>query len=256
MFDGVESFCLFVGYPRSGHSLVGSVLDASPETAIAHEADVLRLFSEFRLSRARIFKELFDNARRQAHQESGRTQSGYLYEVPGQWQGRVSRLKVIGDKSGGESVRRLAADPSELRKFAEFLGIPVRLIHIVRNPFDTVARLSLVTKHHVPKRTLSEALTLYEVYAVVNAALVGAGEFEILTLRHEEFVSDPRRHIRRVCDFVEVESSDDYVEAAAGIIWDAPQQTRDKIEWTEGQVERVKRLIDRYDFYHGYSFAN
>jgi hypothetical protein len=39
----VRSFCLFIGYPRSGHSLVGSLLDAHPDIAIAHEVNVLGL---------------------------------------------------------------------------------------------------------------------------------------------------------------------------------------------------------------------
>jgi len=30
-FDAVRTFCLFIGYPRSGHSLVGSLLDAHPD---------------------------------------------------------------------------------------------------------------------------------------------------------------------------------------------------------------------------------
>jgi hypothetical protein len=29
-FAHVESFCMFIGYPRSGHTLIGSILDAHP----------------------------------------------------------------------------------------------------------------------------------------------------------------------------------------------------------------------------------
>ena len=36
LFDDVERVCLFIGYQRSSHSLVGSILDAHPEAAIAH----------------------------------------------------------------------------------------------------------------------------------------------------------------------------------------------------------------------------
>ena len=34
---GVEKFVLFVGYARSGHSIIGSFLDAHPSIVIAHE---------------------------------------------------------------------------------------------------------------------------------------------------------------------------------------------------------------------------
>ena len=39
----LRSFCLFIGYPRSGHSLLGSLLDAHPDIAIAHEVNALGL---------------------------------------------------------------------------------------------------------------------------------------------------------------------------------------------------------------------
>jgi hypothetical protein len=34
-FADVHAFCLFVGYSRSGHSLVGALLDAHPGITIA-----------------------------------------------------------------------------------------------------------------------------------------------------------------------------------------------------------------------------
>ena len=40
MYDELRAFCLFMGYTRSGHSLVGACLDAHPEAAIAHEAKI------------------------------------------------------------------------------------------------------------------------------------------------------------------------------------------------------------------------
>src|SRR5690349_21009491 len=39
LYGDVERFCLFVGYPRSGHSLIGSLLNAHHEVVIAHEMD-------------------------------------------------------------------------------------------------------------------------------------------------------------------------------------------------------------------------
>jgi hypothetical protein len=36
----VERFALFIGYPRSGHSLIGSMLNAHPDMVIAHELGV------------------------------------------------------------------------------------------------------------------------------------------------------------------------------------------------------------------------
>lgn len=255
-FGELDAFCLFVGYPRSGHSLVGSILDAHPEVVIAHEADALKLVAQRGRTREEVFEALFVNARLQAERESGRTQSGYLYEVPGQWQGRVTRLRVLGDKGGGGSSRRLAADPSELRRFAEVVGLPLRLLHVTRNPFDVVARISRVTRRGVPKQTLDEALTRFEVLAVANAALIDGGAFDVLTIRHESFVDDPRAGIREACRYLGVDATDDYVEASAGIVWSQPHRTRELVEWSDRQVDRLERIIERHDFLRGYAFVD
>ena len=41
-FDDVRGFVIFVGQPRTGHSLVGALLDAHPNALIAHELDALK----------------------------------------------------------------------------------------------------------------------------------------------------------------------------------------------------------------------
>ena len=33
---------MFIGYPRSGHSLIGSLLDVHPNAIVAHELDALK----------------------------------------------------------------------------------------------------------------------------------------------------------------------------------------------------------------------
>ena len=40
MWESVQSFCLFACYSRSGHSLVGTILDAHPNAAVAHEGKI------------------------------------------------------------------------------------------------------------------------------------------------------------------------------------------------------------------------
>lgn len=42
LFGDLETYCMFIGYPRSGHSLIGFLLDAHPSMIIAHELHVLK----------------------------------------------------------------------------------------------------------------------------------------------------------------------------------------------------------------------
>jgi hypothetical protein len=43
MFRDITAYVTSVGYPRSGHSLVGSLINAHPEALIAHELDAIAL---------------------------------------------------------------------------------------------------------------------------------------------------------------------------------------------------------------------
>src|ERR1051325_6131344 len=119
-FAAVETYCMFLGYPRSGHSLVGSLLDAHPEVIIAHELDVLKYVAAG-FNRDQIFYLLLENSRRRA--EGGREYSGYSYEVAGQWQGRYHKLRVIGDKKGGRSSTRLTKKPELLEAMRKTIGV-------------------------------------------------------------------------------------------------------------------------------------
>ena len=95
---------MFVGYPRSGHSLIGAILDAHPNIVLAHELDVLKYIYKTK-SEASIFSKII--ARSEWFVKNGCIQEGYTYKIPNQWQGKYDELKVIGDKKGGATTRRL-----------------------------------------------------------------------------------------------------------------------------------------------------
>ena len=111
--EGIERYCMFIGYPRSGHSLVGSLLDAHPDIIIAHELDALR-YVELGLTRDQIYSLILERSRQ--FTESGRVWSEYQYAVPNQSNGKYRELKVIGDKKGGITSLKLNENPMLLSR--------------------------------------------------------------------------------------------------------------------------------------------
>ena len=107
LYDGVETFVMFIGYPRSSHSLVGAILDAHPEIIIPHEYDVMGKWARFSPDtfqpRNHLFFALSQLSMRQAKfgiraSANNTNLSGkytYTYHVPGLWQGGYqNRIKV------------------------------------------------------------------------------------------------------------------------------------------------------------------
>lgn len=240
-------YCMFVGYPRSGHSIVGSMLDAHPNMVVAQELDALRCLAAG-MDRQLIFYFLMENAKR--FTEQGRGWNDYAYGVPNQWQGRFERLEVIGDKKGGRSSTHLLRQPEALDGLRKLVGLPLRLVHVVRNPYDNIA--TLASKHFL---TLVQAAQLYFQLASSVAAIKGrVGEDEIIDVRHEDLISDPRQTMARLCAFMGQEAAPDYLDDCAGIVYASPHQSRHEAQWPDGLRDQIGAAIRQFPYLAGYCY--
>ena len=246
-FDDLEHFCLFIGYARSGHTLVATLLNAHPEVVIAHELDAVR-FVRHGFRRAQLFALLLQ--RDQHFGRMGRTWSGYQYEVPGQFQGRIERLRVLGDKRARATVLQLARQPVLLDRVRRVVKVPLRVIHVTRNPFDNIA-----TEARRHKMSLTQATAWYEqICQAVRAVRPLFDPSELVDVTYETFASAPGPSLGGLCRFLGLEADPSYLEACAGIVWPSTNRTRDAVEWTNDERRGVERLIDRYEVLGGYSF--
>jgi hypothetical protein len=266
-FAHVERFCFFVGYPRSGHSLVGTLLNAHPEILIAHELDAVR-HVEHHLGRTQLYALLLE--RDQAFASMGRKWAGYDYVVPHQFQGRWTRLRVIGDKRGAEATILLGGDSALLDRLRRVVGVPVRVVHITRNPYDNVATLANAAVRRrarlagrdrgapPPPTTaadLSDAVDTYaELCGWIDDIRPRLAPEELYEEAYEHFVANPKESLTALCAFVGVEAGDDYVADCAGVVWPKVSRTRDTVEWTDDARSRVAALITAHSFLAGYSW--
>jgi hypothetical protein len=249
------AFCLFIGYPRSGHSLLGSLLDAHPDAAIAHEVNALRLVGDG-VEGPELLRTLVAGASADADRAGGRRATGYSYAVPGQWQGHVRRLRVVGAKAGEKATARIGRDPKSLDRLRRLVHAPVRLLHVTRNPFDMIARMALVTKGDTPERTIAGAIDFTARLARINARIITERAGAVLTVRHEALVADPLAALSRISGFLGLEPDEAWLAACASVVFPQPQRTRERVEWTTQEREAVERLIAQHAFFDGYSWTS
>ncbi len=248
-FDDLRTYCMFIGYPRSGHSLLGSLLDAHPEAMIAHEADALR-YVQARFTRVQVYSLLLRNS--QLYRE--RREIIYDYTVPRQWQGRARRIAVLGDKKGGRSTRRLSESAALLDRLRRVVGVPIRFVHVIRNPFDNITTIS---QRKPAGGDLDPAIAEYvRLCQTVERLKSRLGAGALLDVRHEALLADPRGVLRQVCGFLGIQPEADYLDDCSSILFDAPRQTRHLVEWSPDHVRQVTEVISRIDFLHGYSFED
>jgi len=252
--DRLENFLIFTGYPRSGSSILGSLLDAHPQILVAHELHVLTLLPAG-YSRRHIFKLIERNSRRFA--DSGRTSTGYPGLVKGQYNGRATQLRVIGDKKAGLTALLLARDGLLLNRLQDMVRLPLKCLHIVRNPFD------MITTDAYGGNARQEQISP-EVLELVSGQffdrfdamqrVISSGHFDVRTLRYEDVLVSPADGLEKLCCWLGVDSAADWREASCRHLFRRPHTSRAQYPWSGREVEKVTERIRDYDFLRGYTF--
>lgn len=242
-----RTLLLFIGYPRSGHSLVGSLLNAHPSIVVAHELHAL-----WYLDQGFSTKELFALIWRRDRWfgRHGRQWTEFNYAVPGQWQGTCDRLEVIGDKKGDGVTDILHVYPGALESALRQFDGQIKIIHTVRNPYDNVATMARRTGD-----PLAACIERHRNRVALNNELIQRyGEDLILTVRHEDLIADAKKELQRMAKFLRIQVSSDYLEACGSIIYESPNRSRHNIQWSGEEREAVERIIERTSFLEGYRF--
>jgi hypothetical protein len=247
LFADVRRYVMFIGQPRSGTSLLGSLLNAHRHMLISQELNALKyLRNGYR--RSQLLWLIYQNEKTFAAR--GRQWTGYEYNVPTQWQGRWEVLRVIGDKKAGKSTEELTRHPHLLSRLERLIGVPVSILHIVRNPFNVIT-----TIHRKVKGTsLTSAADMYFSRCATNWRLMQERPEQIWTLRLEDFIRDPRAHLRSICEWLDVTADEGYLEDCAGIVFAKPHQSRFDIMWPTELIESVRDRMSVFPFLGGYQF--
>lgn len=253
-FRGVKTYVMFLGYPRSGHTLLGSMLNAHPSTLIAHEYNALQKVDTLK-NRNELFAHLL--AQNQWFISRGHKWTGYSYNIPSPWQGRFKRLKVIGDKRGGASSRILYDQPEKLNQLAKLVQVPVKLIIVHRNPFDNIATRARGGNYYQRKPGNKEIQKEIEKHfrdVETICRVKESGKYEFIELRHEDFFFNSKKHLENICRFLDIEVDNEFIDACTNILKPASNPSRNKIIWTNEQIDQINELSSRYDFLKGYTF--
>ena len=282
--NGIKKFVFFIGYPRSGHSIIGSMMDAHPNMVIAHEFMLFKKLSQGSQrsqlkNKTFLFNKLYWDSYKDAHRgwrSTSEQNKGYTLEINSPWQGTFEHLKVIGDKSGGVTVMNYMASPIRFQQHYRFLqqtldNIPIHVIHVVRNPYDMIATCTLykaAVKHdlHGSKHKASETHkfntpTLLKskahqvrLFAGAVQRMIHTFHLNVLEVHAEELIRDPKLTIQRICGFLEVTCPEDYLQQCYDKTYKSVSRTRDTVSWSSAALAFVSDMIREYSFFRRYSF--
>lgn len=276
--NAVDRFVFFVGYARSGHSIVASMLDAHPNVVIAHEYALFTKWSHnpsiYNSNKTSLFNALYNSSRYSAHVglrhgETHVRKKGYSLEIPGWFQGSYQGgISVIGDKAGGMTaqVYRNSKKGFELvyKQIQRTTKIPLHAIHVIRNPYDNIATMLLYNQHAKNKvnethkysnvGSLHRQIVAYfnQVSSVLD--MIKTNGLNSITIHHSDFIANPKATMRHLCQEISLMCSGRYLHMVAEHTFSSESHSRYLVEWTPELLDLVEENIAKYPLLKRYKF--
>lgn len=246
---GLRHFGLFIGYPRSGHTLVAALLDAHPRMVFANGLDAAQyLARDFSVPQVAALS-IWNSLRFTRH---GRRSNGYNYTVPDGWHGRWDELRVVGDKSGDLFSDHLRHSPWMLAPILDALAAKGRFVHVIRNPYDCISSLSLRGGKDL-RAASRDFFGLCEVNARARQS-IGAQAWTDVFL--EELIQRPRRSMRALCNFFGEDADSTYLAGCADLVFQVPQRSTRPSSWDAALIREVDERLKPYPWFDGYNIEN
>ena len=274
--EGVETFVIFVGYPRSGHSFIGSVLDAHPNMIISHEyflmkrcTEKIRFGENIFQDKFSLFNSLYKNSAVSSkcgwRSDKG-TKKGYNLGISGLWQGSFSQLKIIGDKSGARTCIVINQDNGCLQLMSRTLNTSITAVHVVRNPYDMIATdisykltkmkgSSMLHRSINPSSRLQMNIARY-IFNLSQAVVKVTKEIKLLEIHIEDYIKSPNTSLAKICSGFGVPCPKNYMEECYKKTYTTVARSRDNIEWDPAVLEFISEEMKKYPFFQGYTFEN
>lgn len=276
--DSVKKFVFFIGYARSGHSIVASVLDAHPNIILAHEFNLFRVWLGGERSKLTdktyLYNKLWANSHNavKGWRSKEKTQKGYTLNIDSPWQGNFKELQVIGDKSGAVTAQIYANDTEKfndiLNSLKKTVEVPIKIIHVVRNPYDIVStRLLYVDGGGKSKLNASADHKLCDIQQLqkqVNRTITLAthvNEFlrttdlEVLNVHLVDVIEDQNRTLHSLCNYLGVDCSPKYLSTCASTLYKKISRTRNAVIWPEELIDKIyQEIIKPFPSFWRYTF--
>ena len=232
-----------------------------------------------------LFNQLYQNSYKNVFLNGTRSRNnkGYNLTLNGTWQGRYKdQILVIGDKKGGSSSKLYAQNSTEFQriynKLLEMIQLPVVIIHCVRNPFDIIstklllhmrfrldktypvksfaeAKLDRTAKFRNDTLLLKSIKSTFKLADSVSSMTNSVfNKSMVLEVHNHELVSDTEKTMHKLCQFLGIVCSPNYVRSCARKVFPKVSRTRFAVDWPEDLKLLVVRRLDDYPFFKQYSF--
>ncbi|MGO1502865.1 MAG: sulfotransferase [Marinobacter sp.] len=271
-----QSFAQFLGFPRSGHSLVGALIDAHPDARISHELDAMGLYRAG-LGFSSIARLIDNNSRSFA--ANGKWWNGFSYaiDLPA-YEGR--QPVVIGDKKGDWAVRWCAKTPGLLQRFLNSSVPQPKWLLVLRAPEDNIATMTLrrgglydrlrikaaaegtsagesiaqaQADGELPTTVSDDMISDYRQLCEGIAAMQALiPQDQWLIVDYDTFTAEPSDGLVKIANFLGLDPNPEWLAAASAAVHPpGKSRSRTKLTWSDAQNQAVAELKTQISFLAG-----
>ena len=240
-----------VGFNRSGSSLTGCLLNAHPNIVMSNESRVIKRYvNEEFTSRESLLSFIIEHNMNRGNNRN--------YVVGQQQQHHDYNIEVVGDKhSPHNTVFLTKTESNTLEELEKFIQLPIKLLFNIRNPYDMVASMvnSIPDWRQSQSEKIKRAISFFTRRSADNMKLINQVSADrIFMIRLEDFIAAPERMLSDICDFLSVAKTSEYLSNCAAVMYKVPKRTRDTLDWDEEHQKKIDALIEKYEFFSGYSW--
>lgn len=257
--DSLKYYVSFIGWGRSGNSLVGALLDFHPNVYIKNEFSPIQERFE---TQEQIFNTIVKKLGIKRRKGTLQSWGGFNHA---RFKDMYSGVPlVLGNKKGGFTSNAMHKNPLHLpsgrvlnpcwgvfeKIYDEVIKIPVKWIHVQRNPYDNISRIHLKGDWDP-----DEAITVYFWQAESVKKLVEDVKRDSISVKLEDIIENTQKEVRSMCEHLEVPINIKHLEHCRSVVWKKPRKSRELVKWwTKERIKRVEDEMKKYPFMEGYSF--
>lgn len=225
-FSDVNTFLLFLGAPRSGHTLISEFINAHRNAHISRKIN-----GGFRY----LCKEQYYQSCIDFKEDMFR----HRYYVPGQYQGTYLNLNCVGMRNATVTTEWYGSKLSRAKRLSEYYGIPVKFVHVYRDPIENIAKISRYNKLSIIQAANWYVSLISKTRLIENT--VSNGTF--YKFCHEDLYDKPSTVLSNLLRYLQLEEDEALVDSFSKIIWDSPSVDVDYLEVKSNIPLHLKNFI-------------
>lgn len=240
----LNAFLLIIGNARSGSTLIGSIINAHKNAIIANETQASRIFWEG-LTKEDLYKIIEQNVLE--IEDSQFLYSGYKPISSDRIIEKTNPI-IIGEKIWNPATLLLHGKYNLIEQLSITIGLPILLIHSIRNPFNAIATMHL--KSGAP---IADRIAWYFMHCeAVKMISKRCNSVNFLHVYHEDLITNSAQEISAMCSFLNLPIHAQHLTVVKQSLFNKPNESRNLVSWSNNEILQISRKMENYEFLHKY----